>query len=68
MQDGRVGGRGGRWHSGGGGSCKGPVRKVCSGVIIWGVGQSLIPTQFKHLVEGGKSDIRDVVEGGHFGV
>ena len=35
----------------------------------WGqVGHSPIPTQSGHLVEGGKSDMRDVVEGGHFGV
>ena len=33
-----------------------------------GVGQSPIPTQPTHLVEGEKSDIGDVFDGGHFGV
>ena len=33
-----------------------------------GVGQSLIPTQPTHRMERGKSDVGDVVEGGHLRV
>ena len=33
-----------------------------------GVGQSPIPAQPKHMIKRGKSDVRDVVEGGHLRV